>query len=137
MSRPSPLPRLATGGSDSENASLSIDSRRTVPARISDDPDNSPCDTVGREREKGQVILALTYAYTMAADNHIRVSDRVKSLIDDRRREGESYSDALERMLGGERDLTDGMGFWADDEADEARETHERGKRKTIERTEK
>ncbi|AXG05829.1 hypothetical protein DU500_04905 [Haloplanus rubicundus] len=72
----------------------------------------------------------------MAADNHIRVSDRVKSLIDDRRREGESYSDALERILGDERDLTDGMGFWSDtDAAVEARETHERGKRKTLERT--
>lgn len=72
----------------------------------------------------------------MAADNHIRVSDRVKSLIDDRRREGESYNDALERILGGERDLTDGMGFWSDTDApDEARETHERGRRKTVERT--
>jgi hypothetical protein len=73
----------------------------------------------------------------MAANDHIRVSDRVKSLIDDRRREGESYDDALERILGGERNLTDGMGFWSDDEADEARKTHERGKQKTIERTER
>lgn len=72
----------------------------------------------------------------MAADNHIRVSDQVKSLIDERRRQGESYNDALERILGGERDLTDGMGFWSDSEAgEEARETHERGKRNTIERT--
>jgi hypothetical protein len=60
----------------------------------------------------------------------------VKSLIDERRREGESYSEALERILDGERDLTDGMGFWSDTDAtDEAREVHERGKRKTIERT--
>jgi hypothetical protein len=73
----------------------------------------------------------------MVANNHIRVSDRVKYLIDERRREGESYNDALERILDGERDLTDGMGFWSGDEADEARNTHERGKRKTIERTEK
>lgn len=72
----------------------------------------------------------------MSADKTIRVSDRVKSLIDDRRREGESYNDALERILGGERDLTDGMGFWSDsDAADEAREVHDRGKRKTMERT--
>jgi hypothetical protein len=72
----------------------------------------------------------------MAADNHIRVSDRVKSLIDERRHSGESYNDALERILGGERDLTDGMGFWSDSEAsEEARQTHERGKQNTIERT--
>jgi len=72
----------------------------------------------------------------MAADNHIRVSDRVKSLIDEHRHRGESYNDALERVLGGERNLTDGMGFWSDSDAgDEARETHERGKRKTVERT--
>ena len=74
----------------------------------------------------------------MAADNHIRVSDQVKSLIDERRRQGESYNDALERILGGERDLTDGMGFWSDSEAgEEARETHERGKPNTIERTDR
>jgi hypothetical protein len=72
----------------------------------------------------------------MAADNHIRVSDRVKALIDDRRRKGESYNDALERILGKERDLTGGIGFWSDsDAATEARETHDRGKRKTVERT--
>lgn len=72
----------------------------------------------------------------MAADSHIRVSDRVKSLIDERRREGESYNDALERILGEEHDLTDGMGFWSDtDAAEEARDTHDRGKRKTLERT--
>jgi len=72
----------------------------------------------------------------MAADNHIRVSDRVKSLIDERRHREESYNDALERILGGERDLTGGMGFWSDSDADgEAREGHERGKRKTVERT--
>ncbi len=72
----------------------------------------------------------------MAADNTIRVTDRVKSLIDDRRREGESYSDALERILRGERDLTGGMGFFADSDAtEEAREVHERGKRKTLDRT--
>jgi hypothetical protein len=66
----------------------------------------------------------------MAANNHIRVSDRVKSLIDERRRDGESYNDALERILGGERDLTDGMGFWSDSDAsDEARETHQRGEK--------
>jgi len=74
--------------------------------------------------------------YVMAADHHIRVSDRVKALIDERRREGESYNDALERILGGERDLTDGMGFWSGTDADrEAREVHERGKRKTVDRT--
>jgi hypothetical protein len=72
----------------------------------------------------------------MAADDHIRVSDSVKSLIDERRREGESYDDALERILGGERDLTDGMWFWANSDAsEEAHETHERGKTKTIDRT--
>jgi predicted CopG family antitoxin len=72
----------------------------------------------------------------MAANNTIRVTDRVKSIIDERRREGESYSDALERILGGDRDLTDGMGFWSGSDADDdAREVHERGKRKTLDRT--
>ena len=60
----------------------------------------------------------------------------MKTLIDDQRREGESYNDTLERILGGERDLTGGMGFWSDsDAAAEARETHDRGTRKTVERT--
>jgi len=73
----------------------------------------------------------------MAADNTIRVTDRVKTLIDERRREGESYSDALERILAGERGLTDGMGFWSDsDAAEEARDVHERGRHKTLDRTE-
>lgn len=72
----------------------------------------------------------------MAADDHIRVSERVKSLIDERRRRGESYNDALERILEGGRDLTGGMGFWSDSDAgEEAREVHERGRRKTVERT--
>jgi len=73
----------------------------------------------------------------MPANNTIRVTDRVKSIIDERRREGETYSDALERILGGDRDLTDGMGFWSGSDAgDEARDVHERGKRKTLDRTE-
>jgi hypothetical protein len=74
----------------------------------------------------------------MAADTTTRVTERVKSLIDERRREGESYSDALERILGGERDLTTGMGFWADSDAgDEALAVHGRGKRRTAERTDR
>lgn len=61
------------------------------------------------------------------ADEQIRVSDRVKRVLDRRRREGESYNDVLERILDEEddRDLLAGFGRWSDDHADRVREARE------------
>lgn len=74
------------------------------------------------------------------ADEHIRVSERVKRAIERRRREGESYNDVLERTLAAgdvdtERDLLAGAGFWSDETADRARETREAYKKRSKERT--
>lgn len=74
---------------------------------------------------------------TMAtADEQIRVSDRVKHLLDRRRREGESYNDVLERILETEtdRDLLAGFGRWSDDHADRVREVRKRQKEESKER---
>ena len=63
------------------------------------------------------------------ADEQIRVSDRVKRILDRQRREGESYNDVLERVLGntgGEFD--DGFGRWSDDHADRVRAAAESGR---------
>jgi predicted CopG family antitoxin len=66
------------------------------------------------------------------ADEHIRVSDRVKRELDRRRREGESYNDVLERVLG-ERpvaEFDDGFGRWSDEEAERVREGRRESKEK-------
>lgn len=70
------------------------------------------------------------------ADEQIRVSDRVKRELDRRRREGESYNDVLERLLGKhtEADFYDGFGILSDDAADWIREKREAAKEKRIER---
>ena len=70
------------------------------------------------------------------ADEQIRVSDRVKRLLDRRRREGESYNDALERILTGEseRDLLAGFGRWSDEHVDGVRSAREEGKERSRER---
>jgi hypothetical protein len=54
------------------------------------------------------------------ADEQIRVSDRVKRILDRRRREGESYNDVLKRVLGedDEGDFYDGFGRWSDERAE-------------------
>lgn len=70
-----------------------------------------------------------------AANEQIRVSDAVKSEIERRRREGESYNDVLERMFSTDRDLLAGFGRWSDERADRARETREASEEKSIERT--
>jgi len=70
-----------------------------------------------------------------AANEQIRVSDTVKSEIERRRREGESYNDVLERMFSTDRDLLAGFGRWSDERADRARETREASEEKSIERT--
>lgn len=75
---------------------------------------------------------------TMAtADEQIRVSNRVKSELDRLRREGESYNDVLERVLGEERvgDFYDGFGRWSDEEANRVREDRRKSKEKRKKRT--
>lgn len=69
------------------------------------------------------------------ANEQIRVSDAVKSEIERRRREGESYNDVLERMFSTDRDLLAGFGRWSDERADRACETREASEEKSIERT--
>ncbi|WP_114577247.1 antitoxin VapB family protein [Saliphagus sp. LR7] len=74
------------------------------------------------------------------ADEQIRVSETVKRTIDRHRREGESYNDALERLLADESagDFADGFGRWSADEVDRVREgrrsAKERRKRRMRER---
>lgn len=70
------------------------------------------------------------------ADEQIRVTDRVKRLLDQRRREGESYNDVLERILEAEtdRDLLAGFGRWSDEHADRVREVRERQTEESKER---
>ena len=67
-----------------------------------------------------------------AADEQIRVSETVKRKIEQRRREGESYNDALERILDEEDagDFYDGFGRWSDEEADRVREGRRKAKEK-------
>lgn len=61
------------------------------------------------------------------ADEQIRVSDRVKRILDRRRREGESYNDVLERVLDAddEGDFYDGFGRWSADQAEHVRDQRE------------
>lgn len=64
------------------------------------------------------------------ADEQIRVSDRVKRILDGRRREGESYNDVLERVLDAddEGDFDDGFGRWSSEQAERVRERREESK---------
>lgn len=66
------------------------------------------------------------------ADEQIRVSTRVKRILDRRRRTGESYNDVLERLLAEttEADFHDGFGILPDGEADWIREQREEAKKK-------
>lgn len=65
------------------------------------------------------------------ADEQIRVSDRVKRVLDSRRREGESYNDVLERILDEEQagDFDDGFGSWSADAAERVRERRRHAKK--------
>jgi hypothetical protein len=65
-----------------------------------------------------------------AADDQIRVSDRVKGELERRKREGESYNDVLERILDedGFGDFYDGFGRWSDEAARRVREAREEAK---------
>jgi predicted CopG family antitoxin len=70
------------------------------------------------------------------ANEQIRVSERVKRLLDRRRREGESYNDVLERMLDEDtdRDFLAGFGRWSDEHADRVREARQASKEASKER---
>ena len=76
------------------------------------------------------------------ATEQIRVSETVKRTIDRHRREGESYNDALERLLAAEDAgaFADGFGRWSGEQAERVREgrrrAKEKRKRRMHERTE-
>lgn len=65
----------------------------------------------------------------VTADKQIRVSSRVKRILDRRRREGESYNDVLQRMLDEDDkgDFDDGFGRWTEDQAQRVREQRRQG----------
>ena len=71
------------------------------------------------------------------ADEQIRVSETVKRTIERRRLAGESYNDALERILeeADAGDFDDGFGRWSDEEADRVREGRRKAKEKRKRRT--
>ena len=72
------------------------------------------------------------------ADEQIRVSSTVKSELEHRRREGESFNDVLERLLSEERDLFAGFGaFTGTDRGETIRRTHEQGEQTPTERIER
>lgn len=62
-------------------------------------------------------------------DEQIRVSSRVKRILNRRQREGESYNDVLQRMLDedDEGDFDDGFGRWTEDQAQRVREQRRQG----------
>jgi len=70
------------------------------------------------------------------ADEQIRVSSEVKRKLDRHRREGESYNDVLERLLGSDTDAEfyEGFGMLSDDVADEIREHREEATEKRKDR---
>ena len=72
------------------------------------------------------------------ADKQIRVSSTVKSKLEHRRREGESFNDVLERLLSDDRDLFAGFGaFKRTDRGEAIQHTHEQGKQQSLERIER
>jgi len=66
------------------------------------------------------------------ADEQIRVSNTVKRELEKRKREGESYNDVLERVLGETAvgDFYDGFGRWSDEETQSVREARQNAKKK-------
>jgi predicted CopG family antitoxin len=70
-----------------------------------------------------------------SADEQIRVSDTVKRELDRRRREGESYTDVLQRLLDDDRDLLAGFGRWSDEHADRVRAARDTSTQKSKERS--
>jgi len=62
-----------------------------------------------------------------SAKKQIRVSEPIKRILDRNRREGESYNDVLERLLGADEsgDFDAGFGRWSDEQAERVREQRE------------
>jgi predicted CopG family antitoxin len=72
------------------------------------------------------------------ANDQIRVSNTVKRELERRKREGESFNDVLERMLGDSHgDFGDGFGRWSDKEAERVRKGRKQGKEKRKARMER
>jgi predicted CopG family antitoxin len=103
----------------------------------SPDLHNRPHQMVGQFKQKidrvAQQLLhvnANVDVIMATADKQIRVSDRVKRQLDRRRREGESYNDVIDRLLGGHTaaDFYDGFGTISDHQADWIRERRETAK---------
>lgn len=71
------------------------------------------------------------------ADEQIRISDRVKKRLDSRRREGESYNDVLNRLLGEttDSDFEDGFGILVEEEGAWINEQREEAKEERKDRT--
>lgn len=69
------------------------------------------------------------------ANKQIRVSESIKQELDQRRREGESFNDVLERILADDRDLLAGFGaFTGTDRGETLRAVHEQGTEKSMSR---
>ena len=69
------------------------------------------------------------------ANKQSRVSESIKRELDQRRREGESFNDVLERLLDDDRDLLAGFGaFTETDRGETLRAVHEQGTDKSTSR---
>lgn len=70
------------------------------------------------------------------ADKQIRVSNRVKQLLDRRRQRNESYNDVLERILEEHAgaNFSDGFGLLSDDDAEWIHTIREDAKEKRKQR---
>lgn len=71
-----------------------------------------------------------------AADDHIRISEETKERLRRRKREGESFNDAIVRLLDEDRDLLAGFGAAANRDGDTLAETVARRKEKSKHRIE-
>jgi predicted CopG family antitoxin len=71
-----------------------------------------------------------------SANDHIRISEKVKKMLDRRKREGESYNDVVERLLSEQPDpdFYDGFGRWSNDEAERVRTARRETKEKQKDR---
>lgn len=68
------------------------------------------------------------------ADEHVRISAETKERLRRRKREGESFNDAISRLLNNDRDLLAGFGAAEDREGDTLAETVSRRKKKSKRR---
>lgn len=68
------------------------------------------------------------------ADEHVRISAETKERLRQRKREGESFNDAISRLLNDDRDLLAGFGAAEDRAGDTLGETVARRKEKSQHR---